>query len=170
MMCPYMTLADETEIVHSQIVEKDGMISFKFTHASDYVVVLTEQKAATTTELEKMLEKAQGYLEGNYTLESKDVLQNAINNAQLIIEKEDVTTEEVREAIEKLSDAISKLIVEASVDKDALAHEIMLAQEMIDHIEDYVPSSVTGLSDKLEVAQQVYDDETAVQEDRYCKR
>ncbi len=25
MMYPYMTLADETEIVHSQIVEKDGV-------------------------------------------------------------------------------------------------------------------------------------------------
>ena len=25
MMYPYMTLADETEIVHSQIIEKDGM-------------------------------------------------------------------------------------------------------------------------------------------------
>ena len=25
MMYPYMTLADETEIVHSKIVEKDGM-------------------------------------------------------------------------------------------------------------------------------------------------
>ena len=25
MMYPYMTLSDETEIVHSQIVEKDGM-------------------------------------------------------------------------------------------------------------------------------------------------
>ena len=161
----YYFNGEELLFQDSNIVEKDGMISFKFTHASDYVVVLKEQKAATTTELEKMIEKAQSYLEGNYTLESKDVLQNAINNAQLIMEKEDVTTEEVREAIEKLSDAISKLVVEASIDKDALAHEIMLAQEMIDHIEDYVPSSVTGLSDKLEVAQQVYDDETAVQEE-----
>lgn len=25
MMYPYMTLADETEIIHSQIIEKDGM-------------------------------------------------------------------------------------------------------------------------------------------------
>ena len=25
MMYPYMTLADETEIVHSQIIDKDGM-------------------------------------------------------------------------------------------------------------------------------------------------
>ena len=25
MMYPYMTLADETDIVHSQIIEKDGM-------------------------------------------------------------------------------------------------------------------------------------------------
>lgn len=25
MMYPYMILADETEIVHSQIIEKDGM-------------------------------------------------------------------------------------------------------------------------------------------------
>ena len=25
MMYPYMTLADETEIVHSQIIEKDGI-------------------------------------------------------------------------------------------------------------------------------------------------
>lgn len=25
LMYPYMTLADETEIIHSQIIEKDGM-------------------------------------------------------------------------------------------------------------------------------------------------
>lgn len=25
MMYPYMTLADETEIVHSQVIEKDGI-------------------------------------------------------------------------------------------------------------------------------------------------
>ena len=28
MMYPYMTLADETEIVHSQIIEKDGIADF----------------------------------------------------------------------------------------------------------------------------------------------
>lgn len=37
MMYPYMTLADETEIVHSQIIEKDGMkkIIVNFEHPTE---------------------------------------------------------------------------------------------------------------------------------------
>ena len=41
MMYPYMTLADETEIVHSQIIEKDGMKKVNINHIClfDYLFI-----------------------------------------------------------------------------------------------------------------------------------
>ena len=68
---------------------------------------------------------------------------------------------EVTDAITNLSDAIAGLVEEAGVDKSALAHEIELVNEMIANLDDYVPSSVEGLADKLSSAQQVYDDANA---------
>lgn len=40
MMYPYMTLADETEIVHSQIIEKDGQNSKEISTVGDFSTVL----------------------------------------------------------------------------------------------------------------------------------
>ena len=116
-------------------------------------------------ELDALIEAANGYLDGEYTAESLEVLQAAITAAQTVADNDDATTSEVTEAITNLSGAIAGLVEEAGVDKSALAHEIELVNEMIANLDDYVPSSVEGLADKLASAQQVYDDANATQEE-----
>ena len=116
-------------------------------------------------ELNALIEAANGYLDGEYTAESLEALQTAITAAQAVADNDDATTSEVTEAITNLSDAIAGLVEEAGVDKSALAHEIELVNEMIANLDDYVPSSVEGLADKLASAQQVYDDANATQEE-----
>ncbi|MEI3147731.1 MAG: hypothetical protein V8T10_07230 [Merdibacter sp.] len=50
------------------------------------------------------------------------------------------------------------------MNKSALEYEIELVTEMIANLDDYVPSTVEGLADKLAAAQTVYDDANADQE------
>ena len=118
----------------------------------------------TKAELEALIEAANGYLDGDYTAESLEALQVAITAAQAVAENDDATTAEVTEAITNLSNAIAGLVEEAGVDKSALAYEIELVNEMLTNIDNYVPSSVEGLADKLASAQQVYDDVNAAQD------
>ena len=118
----------------------------------------------TKAELEALIEAANGYLDGDYTAESLEALQAAITAAQAVAENDDATTAEVTEAITNLSNAIAGLAEEAGVDKSALAYEIELVNEMLANIDNYVPSSVEGLADKLASAQQVYDDANAAQD------
>ena len=118
----------------------------------------------TKAELEALIEAANGYLDGDYTAESLEALQVAITAAQAVAENDDATTAEVTEAITNLSNTIAGLVEEAGVDKSALAYEIELVNEMLTNIDNYVPSSVEGLADKLASAQQVYDDVNAAQD------
>ena len=107
-------------------------------------------------ELEALIEAANGYLDGNYTAESLEALQAAIEAAQAIAINDDATTAEVTEAITNLSDAIAGLEA-ITLDTSALEHEIDLVNEMLANLDDYVPSSVEGLADKLADAQNVLD-------------
>ncbi len=118
----------------------------------------------TKAELEALIEAANGYLDGDYTTDSLEALQAAIEAAQAVAINDDATTAEVTEAITNLSNAIAGLVEEAGVDKSALAYEIELVNEMLANIDNYVPSSVEGLADKLASAQQVYDDVNAAQD------
>ena len=105
----------------------------------------------TKAELEALIEAANGYLEGDYTAESLEALQAAINAAQAVAANDDATTAEVTEAITNLANAIAGL-ESTVVDTSALAHEIELVTEMIANLDDYVPSTVEGLQDKLDAA------------------
>ena len=99
-----------------------------------------------------MIEAANGYLEGDYTAESLEALQTAIESAQAVAANENATTAEVTEAITNLANAIAGLEV-ITLDTSALVHEIELVNEMLANIDNYVPSSVEGLADKLAAAQ-----------------
>ena len=110
----------------------------------------------TKAELEALIEAANGYLDGDYTAESLEALQAAIEAAQAIAINDDATTAEVTEAITNLSDAIAGLEA-ITLDTSALEHEIDLVNEMLANLDDYVPSSVEGLADKLADAQNVLD-------------
>ena len=102
-------------------------------------------------ELNALIEAANGYLDGDYTTESLDALQAAIESAQTVAINDNATTAEVTEAITNLSDAIANLET-ITLDTSALEHEIELVTEMIANIGNYVPSSVEGLQEKLDAA------------------
>ena len=108
----------------------------------------------TKAELEALIEAANGYLDGDYTAESLEALQAAITAAQAVADNDDATVAEVTEAITNLSDAIANL-ESIKLDTSALVHEIELVNEMLANIDNYVPSSVEGLADKLADAQNV---------------
>ena len=95
------------------------------------------------TELNALIEKAEAYLEGEYTAESIAALRTAI----------DAAAEEVSEAITNLSSAIAGL-EKIRLDTSALEHEIELVSEMLASLDDYVLSSVEGLADKLAAAKE----------------
>ena len=103
-------------------------------------------------ELNALIEAANGYLDGNYTAESLEALQTAIEAAQAAANNDDATTAEVTEAIISLANAIAGL-ESVTLDTSALEHEIELVTEMIANLDDYVPSTVEGLQDKLADAQ-----------------
>ncbi|MFR9255428.1 MAG: hypothetical protein ACLVJ6_07955 [Merdibacter sp.] len=105
-------------------------------------------------ELNALIEAANGYLDGDYTAESLEALQAAIEAAQTVAINDDATTAEVTEAITNLSNAIAGL-ESITLDTSALEHEIELVTEMIANLDNYVPSSVEGLQDKLDVAKAV---------------
>ena len=105
----------------------------------------------TKAELEALIEAANGYLDGDYTAESLDALQTAIEAAQTVAINDDATTAEVTEAITNLSSAIAGL-ESTIVDTSALEHEIELTRQILANIDDYVPSTVEGLQEKLDAA------------------
>ena len=108
----------------------------------------------TKAELEALIEAANGYLDGDYTAESLEALQTAIEAAQTVAINDDATTSEVTDAITSLANAIASL-EEITLDTSALEHEIELVSEMIANIGNYVPSTVEGLQDKLDAAKTV---------------
>ena len=105
-------------------------------------------------ELDALIEAAKGYLDGDYTAESLEALQAAIDAAKAVAGNDDATTAEVTQAITNLSDAIANL-EKIMLDTSALEHEIELVSEMIANLDDYVPSSVEGLQEKLDAAKAV---------------
>ena len=102
-------------------------------------------------ELDALIEAANGYLDGDYTAESLEALQAAIDAAQAVAANDDATTAEVTQAITNLSDAIANM-EKITLDTSALEHEIELVNEMLVNIGNYVPSSVEGLQEKLDAA------------------
>ena len=113
----------------------------------------------TKAELEALIEAANGYLDGDYTAESLEALQTAIEAAQTVAINDDATTAEVTEAITNLSNAIAGL-ESITLDTSALEHEIELVSEMVANLDDYIASSVEGLADKLADAQNVLENAT----------
>ena len=106
-------------------------------------------------ELNALIEAANGYLDGEYTEESLEALQAAIETAQAVADNEDAATAEVSEAIVDLADAIAALQPQQTLDVSALESEIELIQQMVDHLDQYVPSTVNGLQDKLTAAKAI---------------
>ena len=103
------------------------------------------------TELNTLITAANGYLNGDYTAESIEALKSAIESARAVADNDDATTAEVTQAITNLSEAIASL-EKITLDTSALEHEIELVTEMLANLDNYVPSTVEGLQEKLDAA------------------
>ena len=110
-------------------------------------------------ELNALIEAANGYLDGDYTAESLEALQTAIESAQAVADNDDATTAEVTEAITNLSNAIAGLD-SRKLDTRALEYEIELVSAMAENIGNYVPSTVEGLQEKLDAAKAALENAT----------
>ena len=64
---------------------------------------------------------------------------------------DDATTAEVTSAITSLANAIASL-ESITLDTSAFEHEIELAEQILANIDDYVPSTVEGLQEKVDTA------------------
>ena len=113
-----------------------------------------------------MIEAAKGYLDGDYTAESLEALQAAIDcrtgRGRSMTMRRRLRS---HEAITNLSDAIANLET-ITLDTSALEHEIKLVTEMIANIGNYVPSSVEGLQEKLDAAKTALNNATSTGRDR----
>lgn len=107
------------------------------------------------TELNDLIEKAKAITSDGYTPSSYQKLQDAIAAGELVAANDDATTSEVSDAINAITQAIANLI---KLDKSILAYEIELAQQILDNIDDYVPSTVEGLQDIVDEAKALMED------------
>ena len=105
-------------------------------------------------ELNALIEAAEAIEADGHTAESYEALQAAIAAAKGTAADDNATTSDVTRAITNLSTAIANL-EKITLDTSALEHEIELVTEMIANLDNYVPSSVEGLENKLEEAKLV---------------
>lgn len=101
-------------------------------------------------------------LTGNYSEESKAVLVQAIANAEAVITNDDATTMETDNAFNALSNAISNLVLLAN--KDSLAIQIQISENIVANIANYIPGTVNGLPELLTQAKELFANNAATQD------
>ena len=102
-------------------------------------------------ELNALIESAEAISADGYTDLTYRALQAAIMAAKSAAANDNATTSEVTQAITDLASAIAGLET-ITLDTSALEHEIELAESILANIDDYVPSTVEGLQEKLDAA------------------
>ena len=155
------TVAEAEELLANPEVTADQLKS-SLTKVIQKVQELWE--IVNKDELNAVIASAKAIKAEGYTEESYDVLQEAIKAAEKVAVNDDATTTEVSNAITAITDAIAGLEKTDIVDKSALEYEIGLAEIIVANIDDYKPSTVEGLADKLAAAKAVFEDATATQE------
>ena len=93
----------------SNRIDEDGIVSFKFNHASDYVIITDVQKNDVRKQLTSLIEKAEAIETEIYTEESYLNLQQSIAKADEILANLNSTVDQINAAYNELDNAINKL-------------------------------------------------------------
>lgn len=115
-----------------------------------------------TSALEEAIAKAEELPEEDYTEESWAALEEALEEAEKVLEDPTATQSEVDEAAKALEEAIAAL-EEKPVDKSQLEKAIEDAESKVE--KDYTKKSWAAMEAALKVAESVYADEDATQEE-----
>ena len=112
-------------------------------------------------ELQDLVDSTAELVEGNYTEESWSALQEALTNANTVLNNENAMQEEVDEAYDNLQAAINGLEEAEVVDKsllEAMVNKVLGLEE-----DKYIASSWQAMLPELEAAQEVLGNEKATQ-------
>ncbi len=112
-------------------------------------------------ELQDLVDSTAELVEGNYTEESWSVLQDALTNANTVLNNENAMQEEVDGAYDNLQAAINGLEEAEVVDKsllEAMVNKVLGLEE-----DKYIASSWQAMLPELEAAQEVLGNEKATQ-------
>ena len=118
-------------------------------------------KTADITSLESLIEAAKDLLNGNYTSDSLENLKDAIDRAEAVVADQNRSDSDISDAYANLIDAIIKL--ELKGNKAALKAMLVKANEVLTDADAYVADTIEGLAEVTAAAQEVYDDDDAVQ-------
>ncbi|WP_288146772.1 LamG-like jellyroll fold domain-containing protein [Thomasclavelia cocleata] len=113
------------------------------------------------TELQDLVDSTADLVEGNYTEESWSALQDALTEANAVLNNENAMQEEVDEAYDNLQAAINGLEEAEVVDKsllEAMVNKVLGLEE-----DKYIASSWQAMLPELEAAQEVLGNEKATQ-------
>ncbi len=136
--------------------DEDGVTStFTFTNQGEQEV--------DKEDLEKEVDQASELNEGDYTSESWETLEDALDRAKDVLNDPNATQEDVDQALKDLEDAIADLVSTSEVDKTELEEETKEAESLNEN--DYTPESWEALEEALAQAEEVLNDPDATQEE-----
>ena len=117
--------------------------------------------AEKDTRLDILIQKAEELLKNKdqYTASSVENLEAALEAARAVAENSQATDEEINEAYNALSEAMTSLVRKA--EKSELKNALDKANEILGESDRYVADSISGLQEAVDAAQAVYDDEDA---------
>lgn len=152
----------QIEAVNAAITAGETVLADAKATADDYKEAITNITKAvqelwdivSKDELNAVIEEAEAITADGYTEDSYNALQNAIIAAKEVAANDDATTTDVTNAITSVLDAIAGLVHE-DLDTSALEGWIETVEQMVANIDDYRPSTVVGLEDKLNEAKDV---------------
>lgn len=159
------------EAAEAAIAAGESVLADENATADDYKEAITNITKAvhelwdivSKDELNAVIEEAEAITAEGYTEDSYNALQNAIAAAKEVAGNDDATTEEVTNAITSVLDAIAGLVREG-LNTSALENWIETVEQMVANIDDYRPSTVVGLEDKLNDAKDVLANATTQEE------
>ena len=152
----------QIDAVNAAIAAGETVLADAEATADDYKEAITNITKAvqelwdivSKDELNAVIEEAEAITAEGYTEDSYNALQNAITAAKEVAANDDATTTDVTNAITSVLDAIAGLVHE-DLDTSALEGWIETVEQMVANIDDYRPSTVVGLEDKLNEAKDV---------------
>lgn len=113
--------------------------------------------------LEAAIEKANAVQPDGYTKASYQKLQDAIVSGQALLEKEDLTKEEVEQAVQLIEDAIKNLVAVAN--KEALQDALNQYAYLMKQLSDYPKADAEAFQNAYANAESMLKDSEAAQSD-----
>ena len=159
------------DAVNAAIEAGETVLADENATADDYKEAITNITKAvhelwdivSKDELNAVITEAEAITADGYTEDSYNNLQNAIAAAKEVAANDDATTSEVTNAITSVLDAIAGLVREG-LNTSVLENWIETVEQMVANIDDYRPSTVVGLEDKLNDAKEVLANATTQEE------